>query len=77
MGLGFFQFAHQLSFFVCQFSSESKLTCVLEVSLGGLLLELTIFSVSAQTHLLLKCSVKNIQADFGDLQIPPSLSDLC
>jgi hypothetical protein len=38
------------------------------VSLGGLLLELAIFLVSAQNHLLLKCSVKNIQADFGDLQ---------
>lgn len=68
MGLGFFQFAHQLPFFICQISSESRLTCAHEVSLGGLFLELAIFLISAQTHLLLKCSVKNIQVDFGDLQ---------
>jgi hypothetical protein len=38
------------------------------MNLGGLFHELAIFSLIAQTHLLLKCSMKNIQADFGDLQ---------
>ncbi len=38
------------------------------MNLGGLFLELAIFSLIAQTHLLLKCNIKNIQTSFGDLQ---------